>query len=333
MDVAGCSKGFCGSLPAPPLPEALLAELQANYSLALYGAAARVQPHRMRVLWPALLSRSVRAALRVACRVPMRHTEDGAAHFWLAPPKNMLQTRALWVQQPPDSLVARRHFSSDAWVEVAHCYYSSERVSSHTPTWFYELPGSGLSLNIGRTLRLDEAELGAAFAGRVHVALTRGSVAYAAALLGGASSDALLSAPARSRLASALGGANLTEFDSVQFPLRGTPSWGAERYTEIVMIGWVGGEAGFVTSRLEQLRCGRSPHLRRCGPSDPAVLQQGPACIRAMSAQPEVAELLRLNHCAGADGARFAPAERIADREAARLRRRYNVSLVDPTMA
>ena len=124
------------------LSDALLADLQHGYSRQLYGETGRVQQNRLRILWPSLLKPRVLRTLTTGCSQPDRHGDRGSAqvHLWLAAPKNNLQTQAVWVHQPTEQLHSSH--ADHEWVEVTHCYYSSEGVRSWTPMWFFAVPGA-----------------------------------------------------------------------------------------------------------------------------------------------------------------------------------------------
>ena len=280
------------------LSSSLVADLVANYSVLLYGAENRTDISRLRVVWPALLSLAALASTRARCAAP--DDERGGAHIFVHPPTNFLARNALWVHQPSARLAPPP--ADFEWAEVVHCRYDGEGVSERTPMWFLAAPGSGLSLNVGRSLRLDTTRDDPA-AKRAHRALTRGDVEDARAAL--------------------LARANLDDYDSVHFPLNGAPTWRAERFTEIVMLRWLG-EREFVTSNLTRFRCGRAPFLRACAPDDAAARQQGGACARPMAAQPALALVLnasrctqRLRHATKVD----AHNERLADAEEAAFRK------------
>ena len=122
---------------ASHLPDALVADLQQDYSRQLYGEAGRVQQHRLRIIWPSLLRPRVLRSLTSECGVPERHKSQGSA-LWLHAPKNNLQTQGVWVHQPAELLHSSH--ADHEWVEVTHCYYSSEGVRSWTPMWFFAVP-------------------------------------------------------------------------------------------------------------------------------------------------------------------------------------------------
>ena len=125
------------------LPDALVADLQHEYSRQHYGQAGRVQQNRLRIIWPSLLRPRVLRSLASDCSVPERHKGgqgSAQAHLWLHAPKNNLQTQGVWVHQPAEHLHSSH--ADHEWVEVTHCYYSSEGVRSWTPMWFFAVPGS-----------------------------------------------------------------------------------------------------------------------------------------------------------------------------------------------
>mmetsp|Transcript_3769 Transcript_3769/g.12150 ORF Transcript_3769/g.12150 Transcript_3769/m.12150 type:complete len:205 (+) Transcript_3769:79-693(+) len=162
-----------GVPPRSSWPSAFAAELNSSYSAALYGSAGRV-PANLRVVWPALLSESARLSLNgaVACasssRLPPNalYFGDGAIQH---------QQTALWVYQPGDLPFA----PSGSTVEVAHCAYSGARGGddvrpSRSPMWFHVMPGSGITVEVGRTLLASPQTFGRARSKHMHAALVSG---------------------------------------------------------------------------------------------------------------------------------------------------------------
>ena len=314
------------------LSDGLVADLQRDYSRQLYGQTGRVQENRLRIIWPSLLRPRVLRSLTSSCSVPERHKGQGGAqaHLWLHAPKNNLQTQGVWVHQPAEHL--HSNHGDHEWVEVTHCYYSSEGVRSWTPMWFFAVPGSGLSVNIGRSLRLDGGPSIVAYrhAERLHKSIVKGNVPRFVNLSHACDDDS--SGSGGSGGSGGNGGnggggsggcvheaVDLQAYDSVQFPLRAHNSWGAERWTEIVLLRG-GHEASFVTQSPQLLRCGRHPFLRQCTLADAAVRMQGPGCIRSMAKHEAVVQVLRQSNCTVKLNVN-AVAEGIADREVARLLR------------
>ena len=74
---AGLSAGLPGS--SRGLPDALVTDLQRDYSRQLYGQPGRVQPNRLRIIWPSLLRPRVLRSLASDCAVPERHKGHGSA--------------------------------------------------------------------------------------------------------------------------------------------------------------------------------------------------------------------------------------------------------------
>jgi len=273
------------------LPTALRADLVSTYSAALYGAKERINLSTIRVMWPAALGTEARATLTshsTRCGLPDRElAASSAPQPYLDVPNSFANANALWVQQPAERLLGPA--ASDTWVEVSHCFYYSfpENVSPQTPIWFFATPGSGLSLNVGRTLVVSEQQYGVKNVGRLH----RWLVSKAGLNTSvdphrlHQNIDRLLQANTFGAPQSAgpPGMKPPSALDTLQFPLRGVHrSWGSERFTEIVALGW-GREMSFIHSWLRttpHLRCGKHPWLRPCTPNDAAVRAHGPNCAR-----------------------------------------------------
>tara|TARA_B110001452_G_scaffold84927_1_gene69382 strand:- start:1583 stop:2626 length:1044 start_codon:yes stop_codon:yes gene_type:complete len=294
----------------------LVRALQHGYSQRLYGRPGLVELDRIRLIWPELLPAEVRGSLRTRCTLPKgqdaRCEQCGGPcrpFLWVQPPKNLLQTSAVWIHRPPQQLQANH--SDGEWVEVTHCYYSSEGIKSSTPMWFQATPGTGISINIGRTLRLDAVghwpttDETHRYTEQLHKAIVKGRVPRHVNTSG-------CDGPGLSCMH------DLRAYDSLQYPLRAHPSFGDERWTEIVMLNWPG-EASFITARQNRLMCGRHPYLRPCSLEDEAVRMMGPGCIRSMAKHPAVVQVMRQSNCT--DNLQVnAVAEGIADREVQRLR-------------
>ena len=146
--------------------------------------------------------------------------------------------------------------------------------------WAWAAPGSGLSVNIGRTFRVDPSRKGEQLhklLTKVNYDLRKGRERLARYLrdLRNASTD------------------DPMKYDSIVFLARTTSSWHGEVFDEVVLLGW-GKEMAFMGHYLEHLWCGgpRPEDLRPCHPSDAAVRLHGPSC-----AMPRPPEQLVLTGC------------------------------------
>ena len=322
MPRAPHAHGAATALPAV-WPPALTSELNGSYSEALYGAAGRL-PADLRVVWPSLLSDDARRALAgaVECRFHPR-LPPNALHFTADAIQH--QQAALWVHQRSDPPFA----PTGTTLEVAHCAFAGVRggdlVRPNSPMWFFVVPGSGVSVDVGRTLHASPERFGAARVGRMHKALVSGDYRNFHKQLRNLTAEEEVEAEVRcfSRRGVPSCFPALLEYDSVQFPGWKRRCAGCSS-SELVMLAW-GRELEFVTEHLDHLRCGRAPHeLRPCTPTDAAVRQQGPSCLRAARRIPAVHSAKVVNNCSlpkppdpGRHGDQW---ERRADAEATRLR-------------
>ena len=235
----------------------LLDYLNSTYSVAVYGVPGALDPH-FRLIWPAVLSDTALSRVRIRCTAPATAQEEGLAFNFPWPGSNFLQHAALYLYRPR-SQVAFTH-EDHTWVEVTHCAYT-HGVHDRTPMYFFHAPGSGLRLNVGRSLRLRQVHDGdddPHFA--VHRATDRGDFATAARMLN----------------------VNLSQYDSIQYPLYTTETWRGLQFTEIAMLHWHN-EREHVTARLDELRCGPASALRECRTDEPAITQMAVACSGPLS--------------------------------------------------
>lgn len=127
----------------------LVHQLQGDYSKALYRNHDQVDEKLVNIIWLPLLDTSTLGLL----------TEIGVC---LRGPSFASQTLPLHAPHSPTSPGASvwRHtelkgIESYGWVEVTHTAIKKEYASGALP-WFYVAHGSGVSLNVGRTVVLDE---------------------------------------------------------------------------------------------------------------------------------------------------------------------------------
>ena len=141
--------GGCVRRPIPALVGLLLAEhLQADYSVKIYRRPNRVRLRDLRVIFGELLPK---AALRALAGVGICKSEAAPpfhpfywGHDTLANPRH-----SVWIHRTEGPVAA----ADNEWVEITHCALSAGvRGGSAHPLWAYAAPGSGVSLNVGRTL-------------------------------------------------------------------------------------------------------------------------------------------------------------------------------------
>ena len=262
IEIAGCESGSPYDLLYDPTyyapSTALLTLLNTSYSVALYGVPGALDP-QFRLIWPTVLSRTAGLDLvRIRCNIASDNgmsANGNEVSFYYSWPQNFMQQAGLWLHRPVNELAFT--FEDNAWVEVVHCAYTNS-VTERTPMYFFTAPGSGLRLNVGRSLRLrqfHDEDTDPHFA--AHQAIDRGDFARAEQLLG----------------------FSLSQYDSVQYPLYTASSWRGEMFTEIAMLNWHN-ERDQVTVRLteQRIRCGPIGELRQCRPDEPAVAQIAGGC-------------------------------------------------------
>lgn len=128
--------------------------LQTTYSISLYGKAEHVVESDLRVIWVSLVGSDVFSKLLAmgVCRYNSRppHQPLYWMHDTSANPKD-----AVWIHKPRGADIA---VGNHSWIEVTHCPQNilapQGSNSIGAPMWLYVAPGSGVSLNVGRTLAL-----------------------------------------------------------------------------------------------------------------------------------------------------------------------------------
>ena len=123
--------------------------LQANYSLALYGAPNLVDVSRLNLVWLPLLSI---AALSDLQAVGVCLWEPVGFEMPLhAPHSSLSNPLAVWRNTPQEPV------PSHGWIEVTHDVRGGRSDPPNFP-WFYVARGSGVSLNVGRTIAVDQSK-------------------------------------------------------------------------------------------------------------------------------------------------------------------------------
>ena len=129
--------------------------LEGGYSTALYGESAAMHFDKLRVLFLGLLSTK---ALGILSRIGIcQATSAPPLHpfFWHLTPNQGTPLNTVWLHAGHKAQPAPSH----SWVEVVHCPSGKPKDTLYRgilyPFWAYAAPGSGLSVNIGRTLVAD----------------------------------------------------------------------------------------------------------------------------------------------------------------------------------
>jgi len=150
--------------------DCILAE-DPEYSTRLYGAHGRLPKaempnvNQLRMVWMSLLSMRSKArlnGLRV-CLDRSNLTNKLYVMTPISPDKSLIPPASIW-NHVPRTTWSEQGLPDDSWVEVTHC-------ALHAPSsilesmgragtmaagkmWFYGAPGSGISLNLGKTSSL-----------------------------------------------------------------------------------------------------------------------------------------------------------------------------------
>lgn len=129
-----------------------------NYSMALYGPGGTLPSlETLRIVWLPLLSRralNLLAETGVCMSSPK--LPDRPFFSWIGIKENPWD--ALWISRP----YPRTQVPSSGWIEVTHCPLTAPLRTSakvthmwpawkQQPMWLHAAPGSGVSINVGRT--------------------------------------------------------------------------------------------------------------------------------------------------------------------------------------
>eukprot|EP00966_Prymnesium_polylepis_P184761 4282086-Prymnesium_polylepis.1 len=175
---------------------------------------------------------------------------------------------AVWLTSLPALSVADA-VPSHGWVEIAHCAQTPRKPRGYGagvrhpswkfgPAWFYVASGSGVSINVGRTLVFRRYGVASRWLAR--------------AVPGRLEQDG--PAPANSAPPPLnFSGLNVSELDSVQI-LENNEYYSREPRHELVMLRM--GEGAGLTSL--SVMCGRHPHLSPCARGGAAALARLANC-------------------------------------------------------
>ena len=290
--------------PMPSPVEQLGALLQDDYSIAVYGAPNRVDVQSLRVIWLALLPPE---ALRVIVRLGgLCKYESGYPWrpFLAALDLYSNPLDAAWVSWERNTLHGFP-VANHSWVEVTHCKSAQSHIGAAKygwqfgPMWLYAAPGSGVSINVGRSLVVNYADaarllrrvypsaLECACSAGCEFGLRPGSTKQVngSSCLdqlhdpqwlttdGGTASPSPSHRKLQKHTHCWSRDAVLAELDTIQI-YDHTEFFGRERRHEIVRLRH-DGECASLRPSTPQLMCGKVPHLAPCGPNSSALRRLG----------------------------------------------------------
>jgi len=139
--------------------DCILAE-DPEYSIKLYGAPGRVPKakeanfNQLRMVWMSLLSKKSQDRLNGlgVCIDTSNATNKLIARNPYNPQSSTIPPASIWNHLPLASL-SENGFPDNTWVEVTHCPVDPEH-KSEMGFWFWAAAGSGISLNLGKTISL-----------------------------------------------------------------------------------------------------------------------------------------------------------------------------------
>ena len=238
----------CAKQSIPAVIGGLLGEhLQGAYSRHIYGRPGMVHLRELRVLFADLLPRAAVRALAGAGVCKAEASPPFHPFYWghdlYANPRN-----SIWIHRTEGPQAV----ANGSWVEITHCALSNGmRGGSAYPLWTYAAAGSGVSLNVGRTMIANSYNHATGLLRQAFPKVRRGDGG------GGLLTDA--------EAAEALNRSPLAELDSLQI-INHREFHSIEARHEIVFLRRHEHEK--FTARSPGVKCGRHPHLRACDDQD-----------------------------------------------------------------
>lgn len=222
--------------------------LPADYASNLFAAETNRSIFGLRIVYLDLLSPShLRRLADVG--IGWRDAEPGTPFYWARDTYHLI-ANAVWTTE---AFVHSKAVENHGWAEITHC---PSEGGSHTDTpwgfsaaWAYVAPGSGVSVNVGRTLVLEQNDFFAA----LRRAYPEGSLQEGCTERWRQLNDTNFRSYIRDPL--------LRQYDSIQL-VSHKEYFSAERRHEIVLFRY--GECQRFNEATRGLRCGRHPHFVDC---------------------------------------------------------------------
>lgn len=144
----------------PPLLGMLGPLLQTDYSVKLYGSQNRVDVLRLQLVWVSLLPDAAKQLIARSGGVCKYDSGQPWRPFFAALDIFANPLDAVWLSWEHASSSLAFPVANDTWVEVTHCAQGKHAVGKRGygwqfgPMWLYAAPGSGVSMNVGRTVAM-----------------------------------------------------------------------------------------------------------------------------------------------------------------------------------
>ena len=133
-------------------------DLQGEYSMQLYGADGRVPLDTLKVVWMSVLSDDALRTIASGGGVCIHSANHVVPPFYIAHHHSSDPIDTMWLRRGLRGYpITWGHLPNDSWVEVTHCAARADLTKNATfgngmGAWFYVAPGSGVSINVGRTM-------------------------------------------------------------------------------------------------------------------------------------------------------------------------------------
>jgi len=168
LAAAGAPNPFSRQFTSEFVIELLGEHLQGNYSTALYGAPGRVPLKDLKLVWLPLLSKDALRAIVEVGGICLLHAKFLFPPFYSPHNPKFDPVGSMWIRF--GASYYNHPIPNHSWVEVTHCGAASGRTRDIPldsderrakkffwdvgPSWYYAAVGSGVSINVGRTIVL-----------------------------------------------------------------------------------------------------------------------------------------------------------------------------------